>query len=67
MFGFTDVAIRGYHSAERKLYVWLQPDKITFIHQITNLRRNSTDVFQQLQFKYCLVFTGSIVQLQPEA
>lgn len=32
MFGFTDVAIRGYHSAERKLYVWLQPDKITFIH-----------------------------------
>lgn len=37
MFGFTEVAIRGYHSAECELYVQLQADKTTFIHQFTNL------------------------------
>lgn len=37
MFAFPEVSTRGYHSAERKLYVWLQADEITFIHQITNV------------------------------
>lgn len=32
MFGFTEVAISGYHPVDHKWCVWLQADKITLIN-----------------------------------